>query len=49
MVALDEIKGIVNDSLVAVDSPNTSAVGLRISSGFRVSTFTTSTAHNTHY
>ena len=45
MVALDEIKGIVNDSLIAVDSPNISAVGQRISSGYRVSSSTRSTAH----
>ena len=36
MVALDKIKGLVLDSLFATDSPNSSVIGLRVSSGFRV-------------
>ena len=48
MVALVKIKGFVIDSLFAVDSPISSAVGLRFFSGFRVSTFTSSTAHQLH-
>ena len=48
MVALVKIKGFVIDSLFAVDSPNSSAVGLRFSSGFRVSTSTSSTAQPQH-
>ena len=46
MVALVKIKGFVIDSLFAVDSPNSSAVGLRFFCGFRVSTFTSSTAQS---
>ena len=45
MVALAKIKGLINDSFFAVDSPNSSAVGLRFSSGYRVSSSTRSTAH----
>jgi hypothetical protein len=49
MVALVKIKGFVNDSLFAVDSPIISAVGLRFFCGFRVSTFTSSTAQQTTF
>ena len=48
MVALVKNMGLVNDSLIAVDSPNISAVGLRISSGFRGSTSLSSTAQPQH-
>ena len=48
MVALVKIKGFVIDSLFAVDSPISSAVGLRFFSGFRVSTFSSSTAQPLH-
>jgi len=48
MVALVKIMGLVNDSLIAVDSPNISAVGLRNVCGFRVSTTSSSTAQPLH-
>ena len=46
MVALDKIKGLVYDSLFAVDSPIISAVGLRFFCGFRVSTFSSPLRNN---
>ena len=48
MVALAKIKGLIIDSHFAVDSPNSSAVGLRFFSGFRVSTFSSYTAQRLH-
>jgi hypothetical protein len=45
MVGTDKVKGFALTILLVVDSPNTSAVGQRISSGYRVSTCTRSTAH----
>ena len=45
MVGTDKVKGFALKILLVVDSPNTSAVGQRISSGYRVSSSTRSTAH----
>ena len=45
MVGTDKVKGFALTIQLAVDSPNTSAVGQRFSSGYRVSTSTRSTAH----
>ena len=48
MVALVKIMGLVNDSLIAVDSPIITAVGLRNVCGFRVSTTSSYTAQQLH-
>ena len=48
MVGTDKVKGFALTILLVVDSPNTLAVGQRISCGFRVSTSTSSTAHPLH-
>ena len=48
MVALVKNMGLINDSLIAVDSPNITAVGLRKVYGFRVSTTSSSTAQPLH-
>ena len=48
MVALVKNMGLVNDSLIAVDSPIITAVGLRKVYGFRVSTTSSSTAQPLH-
>jgi hypothetical protein len=45
MVGTDKVKGFALTILLVVDSPNTSAVGQRFSSGYRVSSSTRSTAH----
>ena len=45
MVGTDKVKGFALTIQLAVDSPNTSAVGQRFSSGYRVSSSTRSTAH----
>ena len=48
MVALVKTMGLVYDSLIAVDSPIITAVGLRKVYGFRVSTTSSSTAQPLH-
>ena len=46
---LVKIEGLAHDKLFAAESPNSTVIGLRFFCGFRVRTFSSSTAQPLHF